>query len=96
MNHEELRSKALQNDAVRTEYEASAPEFELLRSLLRARNRAGMTQAQVAERMGTQPSAVTRLEASLISGKHSPSLRTLRRYAEAVGAHLEIRVEELA
>lgn len=92
VNHEEMKRRALEDASVRSAYEALAPEFELLRSMLEARQRAGMTQADVAAKMGTQPSAVTRLEGALISGRHSPSLDTLRRYAEAVGSRLEVRI----
>ena len=92
MKHERLKERALENTEVRAEYEALAPEFDLLRSMLRARQQSGLSQAQVAERMGTRPSAVTRLEGSLSRGTHSPSLNTLRKYAEAVGAHLEVRL----
>jgi transcriptional regulator with XRE-family HTH domain len=60
--------------------------------MLLARQKAGLSQAQIAERMGTKPPAVTRLESSLTSGKHSPSLATLKKYAEAIGYHLEIRL----
>jgi len=67
-------------------------EFELLRQMLKARQEAGLTQAQVAERMGTKAPAVTRLESSLTSGKHSPSLATLRKYAQALGFRLEIHL----
>ena len=42
--------------------------------------------------MGTKPPAITRLESSLTSGKHSPSLATLKKYAQALGYHLEIRL----
>jgi transcriptional regulator with XRE-family HTH domain len=92
MTHGELKRTALQKPAVHTAYEALDPEFEILRQMLQARQDAGLTQAQVAERMGTKPPAVTRLEASLSSGKHSPSLTTLRKYAEAVGCRLEVRL----
>lgn len=92
MNHSELRQVALQNPEVQAAYEALAPEFEVLRQMLQARKAAGLTQAQVAERMGTKPPAVTRLESALSSGKHSPSLATLRRYATAVGCRLEVRL----
>ena len=64
----------------------------LLRELLQARRKAGMSQADVAERMGTKAPAVTRLETSLVSGKHSPSIATLKKYAQALGCHLEIRL----
>jgi predicted XRE-type DNA-binding protein len=53
---------------------------------------AGLTQAQVAERMGTQAPSVARLERSLATGKHSPSIATLRRYVRACGKRLLLRV----
>ena len=84
MTHGELKRTGLQKPAVRATYEALGPEFEILRQMLQARQDAGLTQAQVAERMGTKPPAVTRLEASLSSGKHSPSLATLRHSASGV------------
>jgi transcriptional regulator with XRE-family HTH domain len=91
MKHEELKAKALARDDVRQEYDALAPEFDLLRRMVRARKQAGLTQAEVAERMGAKRSAVARLESTLASGKHSPSLVTLQKYAKAVGKRLEIR-----
>ena len=91
MSHSELKEKALEKKAVREEYEALEPEFGLLREMLKARNEAGLSQADVAERMGTKPPAITRLESSLSSGRHSPSVATLKKYAEAVGCHLEIK-----
>jgi transcriptional regulator with XRE-family HTH domain len=71
---------------------ALAPEFGLLRDMLKARNEAGLSQADVAERMGTKSPAITRLESSLTSGRHSPSITTLKKYAEAVGCTLEIKL----
>ena len=67
-------------------------EGELLDSLLKARHEAGLSQADVAERMGTHAPAAARLERSLASGKHSPSVATLRKYASACGKKLELRV----
>ncbi|MGO9924451.1 MAG: helix-turn-helix transcriptional regulator [Isosphaeraceae bacterium] len=60
--------------------------------MLRARQQAGLTQAEVAARIGTKPPAVARLEAGGGSRGHSPSIATLRKYAEAVGCRLEIRL----
>ena len=91
MNHNQLKEKALKKKSVREEYDALKPEFNLLREMLKARNEAGLSQADVAERMGTKPPAITRLESSLTSGRHSPSIATLKKYAEAVGCHLEIK-----
>ncbi len=91
MTHDELKSAAMSNPKVRAEYEASASEFELLRTVLAARQRSGLSNFQVAERMGIRPEKVERLELSLTKGKRLPSLSDLRRYAEAIGCHLEIR-----
>ena len=92
MNHPELKEKALENGKVRDAYEALEPEFSLLHEILRARQNAGLSQAEIAERMGTKAPAVTRLESSLSSGKHSPSLSTLKKYADALNCHLEIKL----
>jgi transcriptional regulator with XRE-family HTH domain len=87
-----LKAIALSNPAVRTEYERiEREEMPMLDAILKARREAGMTQADVAERMGTKAPAVARLESALISGKHSPSLATLRKYAAAMGKRLEVR-----
>jgi DNA-binding XRE family transcriptional regulator len=67
----------------------AAGEFRLLRQLLDARKRAGLTQEEVATRMGTTRSAISRLEASR---KHLPELTTLRRYADALGCDVEINL----
>jgi transcriptional regulator with XRE-family HTH domain len=90
--HEEMVEQWLQDIEFRQEYEALAAEFSLFDELLRARKEAGLTQAEVAERMGTKTSAVARLEAGGGSQKHSPSIATLEKYAEAVGHRLEIRL----
>jgi hypothetical protein len=91
LKHDELRAKMLKNPAVRKEYERlEKEEFALLDLLLEARRAAGLTQAQVAERMGTQAPAVARLERALASGKHSPSVATNRRYLAACGKQLVV------
>ncbi len=92
MNHSELKKKALEREGVKAEYKSLEPEFELLRAMLLARKKAGLSQAQIAKKMGTKPPAITRLESSLSSGKHSPSLATIKKYAEVLGYHLEIRL----
>jgi len=92
MNHKQLKEKALSNELVREEYESLEPEFNLLHEMLRARQDAGLSQADIAERMGTKAPAITRLESSLTSGRHSPSIATLKKYAEAVNCHLEIKL----
>ncbi len=67
-------------------------ELALLRQLLMARQQAGLSQAEVAKKMGTKGPAVTRLETSLSESWHSPTVATLKKYAAAVGCKLEIRL----
>lgn len=92
MKHEELRQKALSHTNVKKEFDLLEPEYALVRRMLAARKKAGLTQADVAERMGTKTPAIARLERSLITGNHSPSIFTLRKYAEAVNCHLDIKL----
>ena len=91
--HDQLVNKLLRRPGVRAEVERlEREESALLDALLKARQDAGLTQAQVAERMGTQAPAVARLERALATGKHSPSIATLRKYVKACGRRLVLQV----
>ena len=68
--------------------------FQLLKEMLRARRRAGLTQNDVAKRMGTKAPAIARLEGVLV--KHSPTVDTLRKYARAVNCKLEIHLKPVS
>ena len=73
----------MQRPGFKAAWEGLEEEYAALDELLQARKQAGLTQEQVAARMGTTKSAVSRLEASLRSENHSPSFATLRKYAHA-------------
>ena len=88
-DHDAFLDKAMKRKGFSEAYEDLEGEYALVRELLAARSRAGLTQEDVAESMGTTKSAVSRLEAV---GKHSPSVTTLKRYARAVGCEVEIRL----
>lgn len=88
-NHKEFLAKAAKRRGFSKEYEALALEYQVASQMLKARSRAGLTQDAVAERMGTTKSAISRLESA---GKHAPSLATLKRYAQAVGCDLQVRL----
>ena len=93
MTHAELKAKLLDNPAIRAEYERlNREEFAILDEMLTARRVASLSQAQVAERMGTKAPAVARLESALASGKHSPSIDTLRKYESALGKRVEVHL----
>lgn len=91
--HDQVIKQLMRRPGVRAEVERiEREESALLDALLKARQEAGLTQAQVAERMGTQAPAVARLERALATGKHSPSVATLRRYVKACGKRLVLQV----
>jgi transcriptional regulator with XRE-family HTH domain len=90
LTHKELKSQALEQADVKAASDALDEGFSLLDAFLEARASAGMTQAEIAHRIGTTQSAIARLESG--SGKHSPSLATLQKYAQALGCRLELRL----
>ncbi len=90
LTHKELKARALERADVKAEYDRLDEEFAFLDEFLKARAAAGITQAEVAERIGTTQSAIARLESG--SGKHSPSWATLQKYARALGCRLELRL----
>ncbi|WP_281188871.1 helix-turn-helix domain-containing protein [Vibrio harveyi] len=85
-NLRSLKNKALANPEVKAEYDALESEFKYINTLLSMRESAGLTQSEVAERMGTKESNVSRLE----TGAGNPTLKTLMKYAQACGCQLSL------
>ena len=85
---EQLKARLLADPTVRAEYDGLAPEFEIAAELVKARVRAGLSQSELAARMGTSQSAIARLE----SGQSLPSTKTLLRYAKATGSRFHVRL----
>ena len=86
----DLHRKWSRDRSYRTAYEDLGPEFELARTLIEARTRAGLSQAQLAKRMKTTQSVIARME----SGRVRPSTKTLERVARATGTRLRISFED--
>jgi hypothetical protein len=87
-----FRKALLSKPGVKQAFDALEEEYTALHAMLDARQAAGLTQADVAIRMGTTVSADSRLEATLRSEKHSPSFATLRKYAQACGKKLIVQM----
>lgn len=85
----DLKADLLRDPEARTEYDDLEEEFAVASELIAARARAGLSQAEVATRMGTTQSTIARLE----SGRTLPSLRTLHRYAAATGSRAVVHLE---
>src|ERR1700735_5022743 len=83
---DDLHADWMKDPAYRAEYDALESEFALAAARIRARADAGLTQEQLAERMGTKQEVVARWE----GGKVMPSTRTLARLAKATGTRLQI------
>ncbi len=88
-DHERFKKIGRQKKGFQEAYDALELEYQIASQMLRARSRAKLTQEAVAEKMGTTKSAVSRLESA---SKHAPSLTTLKRYAEAVGCELSVKL----
>ena len=82
----DLKKRLMEDPEFREEYARVDEEFAVIEALVRARSAAKLTQAELARRLGTTQSAIARLE----GGRVSPSLNTLRRYAEATGTRLTV------
>ncbi len=84
----DLHRKWLEEEDYREAYLEMEPEFAIARTLLAARAKSGLTQAEVARKMHTTQSAVARLE----SGRSNPSVGLLKRYASAIGSRIRIEL----
>jgi DNA-binding XRE family transcriptional regulator len=84
----DLKKRLMNDPAFRKEYEKADAEFAIIEALIRARSAANLSQAALAKRIGTTQSAIARLE----GGGVSPSLSTLRKYAEATGTQLRVEL----
>ncbi len=86
----QFKARALARPGVKKAYKELDEEFAFLDEVLKARAEAGLTQAEVAARIGTTQSAIARLESA--EPRHSPSIATLQRYAKALGYKVRIRL----
>ncbi|HUV43141.1 MAG TPA: helix-turn-helix transcriptional regulator [Patescibacteria group bacterium] len=87
MTWREHRKQLMKDPKVRQVYLELQPEFAIIRKIIDSRVKEGVTQKELARRMKTKQSAISRLE----SGKANPSLNFLQRLAGALNTRLEIR-----
>ncbi len=84
----DFKKKALQNKEVKKEYDALKPLFTIKKALVLARLEKGFTQDEIAKKIGTSKSNISRLES--LNNNYMPNLATLIKYAEALGKKLEV------
>ncbi|HFE38881.1 MAG TPA: XRE family transcriptional regulator [Gammaproteobacteria bacterium] len=85
----DFKKKALAKTAVKKEYDALAPAYELRKKMIALRQKAGLTQEQIADVLHTNKSNISRLENA--NSEISPKLSTIEQYAHAVGYEIEIK-----
>lgn len=88
VNFAEVERQMFARPGFKKAYDALGPKYALISAMLDARNKKGMTQADIAKRAGTTQSAIARFE----SGRTNPTLEFATRLSSALGARLEIRL----
>ena len=84
-----FEKEALKDPEIKAEYDRLEPEFAIIRSIIKKRIEKKMSQKQLAAKMGTQQSALSRLE----SGTYNPSLAFLKKVSAALGGKLHISID---
>jgi transcriptional regulator with XRE-family HTH domain len=92
MSIQNLKGKAFKNSEVKMEYDLLESEFALIDTLLSMRKKSGLTQEEIASRMGTQKGNISRLE----KGNGNPSWKTIQNYAHACGFEVSMKVKNLS
>ena len=83
-----FKKQSLQDPQVRREYALLAAEFSIAKSVIEKRMNMSMTQKELAQKVGTKQSAISRLE----SGRYNPSLAFLQKVATALNSELKIQL----
>lgn len=89
MSIQNLKNKALKNPEVKAVYDSLETEFALIDALITMRKKSGLTQDEVAKKLGTQKSNISRLE----KGSSNPSWKTLQNYADACGFDISMKLK---
>ena len=87
-NYKQFKTKLLKDRKILKAYEDIGPEFNLVRMIIQNRIKRGLTQKELARKIGTKQSAISRLE----SGVSNPTISVLRRVAKAMDARIEILI----
>lgn len=85
-SYKDLKKQLLKDKDIKKTYKELGPEFELVQLIIEKRNQKGFTQAQLAKKVGTQQSAISRLE----QGSYNPSLAFLHKVATALDTELQV------
>ncbi|MQN01320.1 MAG: XRE family transcriptional regulator [Lachnospiraceae bacterium] len=85
-SYNNYKKKALQDPAVKAEYDALQPEYDIIQAMIDARNKEGLTQKELSERTGITQADISRIE----NGTRNPSLEMVKRLANGLGMRLKL------
>lgn len=91
---EQFRAEALQDPEVQKEYDALETVYQMKRRMIAMRKAAGLTQEEMAQKLGTRKSNISRLES--VSADSSPRLATIEDYARVLGYTVSVEFEQQA
>jgi DNA-binding XRE family transcriptional regulator len=83
---EEVHNRLMKDDEFKAEYEKLKPRYELIAQIIDARNQLNITQEELAQRVGTQKSNISRFE----SGSYNPTLDFITKVARSLGKEVHI------
>jgi DNA-binding XRE family transcriptional regulator len=89
-NYEEFEAELLKRPGIRKEYDALRPKYNIIRSIIERRNQLQISQAQLAEIIGTKQPAISRLE----NGAHNTTLSTFFKVADALDLDISLKVRQ--
>lgn len=89
ISFEQMKADMLKDEEFKIEYEKLQPRYEAIEQIIAARKEQNITQAELAKRVGTQKSNISRLE----SGNYNPSLDFLSKVAESLGKSLKVQIK---
>ena len=87
LSFDKFKEESLKNPKIKAEYDRQQPEFAIIDALIKSRAKNNLTQRQLANKMGTKQSVISRLEI----GRANPTFSFLKRLAKALNSNLEIR-----
>ena len=87
MKHEEVKKQLLQDPEVKNEYEKLKVLYDIKREIIKLRIEQGLSQQELADKIGTKQSAISRLE----NGEYNPSIDFLNKVAKALGKELLVK-----
>lgn len=87
LDFDKFLEESLRDPAIKAEYDRLQPEFAVIRAIIKARIKKGVTQEYLAKKIGTKQSVISRLE----SGRANPSVAFLKKLAQALNSNLQIK-----